>query len=156
MTLHRPTAICSRALVWEQPGMAMLSVPLHCHKGWPGLGTSVGPTSFLLTKSCLHTRVLAKSVTMTALLRHQHLPQCLEISLPLLRWGQPVAGLCLTSHTLWVSVLLKALIPVWALKRCPNYKIFCNFCLNKPIIFPATATLLFVLLVLVCFVTNAV
>lgn len=46
--------------------MAMLSVPLHCHKGWPGLGTSVGPTSFLLAKSCLHTRVLAKSVTLSS------------------------------------------------------------------------------------------
>lgn len=48
-----------------------------------------------------------------------------------------MADLCLSSQ--YISVLLKALIPVWALKFCLNCKIFCNFCVNKPIIIPVTA-----------------
>lgn len=66
MALRRPIAICSTSADLGAAGhshASSLAVPLPCCNSWSGLGTSAGPTSFLLTKSCLHTHVLAESVT---------------------------------------------------------------------------------------------
>jgi len=66
MTLHRPIALCSVSAHLGAAGhghASSLVVPSPHHEGWPGLGTSAGPTSFLLTKSCLGTHVLDESMT---------------------------------------------------------------------------------------------